>query len=257
MLNSGKIRNLVTDIMDEHRVCRKYLDKQVPQKLLERILMSAIRSPSSINGQSVSYIVVEDSIKKEEIAKLCGRNPHIIEAPVFILFAMDFYRGQKACEKHNAIMKIQASIDSIMVGSVDCGIALSTAIMTAESLGLGTCPIGSVRDNADAISEILNLPPYVFGVVGLTLGYSAETMPLKPRFPYNTLVHKESYKREGVEEAITDFDKEVLKYNEEIQETYPHRAQHSWSEFISYKLKEISNPRLKDLLREKGFSLLK
>lgn len=257
MLNNGKIRNLVTDVMDEHRVCRKYLDKQVPQKLLERILMSAIRSPSSINGQSVSYIVVEDSLKKEEIAKLCGRNPQIIEAPVFILFAMDFYRGQKACEKHGTIMKAQSSIDSVVVGSVDCGIALSTAIITAESLGLGTCPIGSVRDNANAISEILNLPPYVFGVVGLTLGYSAESMPLKPRFPYSVLVHEESYKRDGVEEAITEFDSEVQKYNEEIKEAYPHRAKHSWSEFISHKLKEALNPKLRDFLREKGFSLLK
>lgn len=257
MMNNGKIRNLVTDIMDEHKVCRKYLDKQVPQKLLERILMSAIRSPSSINGQSVSYIVVEDPLKKEEISKVCGNNPHIVEAPVFILFAMDFYRGYKACEKHNATMKAQTSMDAIMVGSVDCGIALSTAIITAESLGLGTCPIGSVRDNANIISDILNLPPYVFGVVGLTLGYSAESMPLKPRFPYDVLVHEESYKREGVEEAIAKFDNEVLKYNDEIKDTYPHRAKHSWSEFISYKLKEALNPQLKNFLREKGFSFLK
>ena len=73
-------------------------------------------------------------------------------------------------------------IDTLLVGAHEVGIALEAAVVAAESLGLGTVPIGDVRKNALEIVHELQLPEYVFPMLGLCIGYPAEEPGLKPRF---------------------------------------------------------------------------
>lgn len=58
---------------------------------------------------------------------------------------MDFYRTYLAGEKTGYKQIIHEDIESALVGAVDSGITLGAAIIAAESLGLGTVPIGGIR----------------------------------------------------------------------------------------------------------------
>lgn len=58
-------------------------------------------------------------------------------------------------------------IDTLLVGAHEVGIALEAAVVAAESLGLGTVPIGDVRKNALEIVHELQLPEYVFPMLGM------------------------------------------------------------------------------------------
>lgn len=255
MDNEGRLKNLVVDTLDNHRAHRSYLNKEVPQKILERILMSAIRSPSSMNGQHLSYIVVKDSEKRRKIASVCGSNPHIAQAPVFILFTIDYFRIHQACQNQGVSLVAHESFEGFMVGCVDVGIALSSAIITAESLGLAICPIGGVRINPEEISKIFNLPKYTFGAVGLTIGYAEdENLPIKPRFPYNVLVHQDHYQERDYSDDLKNYDEVMLEYGKQAPYD-PHRPPISWSQRMAKVYKEIPNPKVKAGLQKQGFNV--
>ena len=57
------------------------------------------------------------------------------------------------------------------------------AALAAESLGLGICYIGSIRNNTQAVIELLGLPRLVFPVTGMTLGWPAAEPLIRPRLP--------------------------------------------------------------------------
>lgn len=59
-------------------------------------------APSSINGQQVTVITVQDKERKKKISELAGGQPWIDQAPVFLLFCADFNRAKIALEDLHA-----------------------------------------------------------------------------------------------------------------------------------------------------------
>lgn len=55
--------------------------------------------------------------------------------------------------------------------------------LIAESMGLGVCYIGGVRDVIIKISELLNIPYYIFPVFRVIVAYPNERNDIKPRIP--------------------------------------------------------------------------
>ncbi|MDT2277501.1 nitroreductase family protein [Paenibacillus larvae] len=89
-------------------------------------------------------------------------------------FCADFNRAKIAAEKNGEELILTDSVESVLVGATDVGIALGTAIAAAESMGLGTVPIGGARRNPEELIKLLNIPPLVFPVCGLVLGHPAD-----------------------------------------------------------------------------------
>ena len=235
--------------MMNHRSIRNYQDKDVDEKLIEVIIKAAQAAPSSINGQQVSIISVRNPEKKAKLAYLAGEQKYIEEAPVFLIFAMDFYRAKLACQKNNLQMIITEDIESIMVGSVDVGIALSNAITAAESLGLGIVPIGGIRKNPGEISQLLELPSHVFPMVGLLIGYTSEPSSLKPRFPMEAVYHKEKY-NSNLKELIDAYDEKMSDY---MFKRTNGKSKRNWSKAIAKQYNTIYYPKVKKAVKEKGF----
>ena len=68
----------------------------------------------------------------------------------------------------------------VIVGAYEAGIAREAATVAAELLGLGTVPIGDVRKNAKEVIRELQLPEFVFRMLGLCIGHPANDPGLKP-----------------------------------------------------------------------------
>ncbi|WP_338145502.1 nitroreductase family protein [Clostridium beijerinckii] len=62
---------------------RQYIDKDVPDELINDILKSAQCMPNSINGQQTSVIVIRDKEKKAKLAELVGNQEYVTKAPFF------------------------------------------------------------------------------------------------------------------------------------------------------------------------------
>lgn len=242
--------NNVIDTITNHRSIREYLDKDISDEIVDEIVRAAQSMPNSINGQQTSVIVVRDKEKKEKLAELVGNQPYVAKAPVFLVFVMDFYRTYLAGEKTGFKQVIHEDIEGIEAGSVDVGIALGASIIAAESFGLGIVPIGGIRKNPDEVIELLNLPKYTFPMVGLVVGYPADESHKKPRVPFESFRHKETYDAKAIEKSIDVYDNQMNEYLKDIgraeQET-------NWSTFTSRIYQSVYYPKVKPAMDKQGF----
>jgi FMN reductase [NAD(P)H] len=186
------------------------------------------------------------------MAELAGNQKHIIEAPVFLVFCADFHRIKVACEMEGIEFKAAVNPDLLLVGTVDVGIALGNAITAAESLGLGTVPIGGIRRSPLEYIELLNLPEYVIPVSGLCIGYPSETPDLVPRLPKEAIYHEEKYK-ENVQEEIEKFNQihlEATKGRQSGGSTWTQRMANFYKDpfYINDGYKHVGK-----MLKQQGF----
>lgn len=205
--------NETIKLLGNHRCVREFdPGKDVSEAQLEAMIKAAMAAPNWANGQQVSIIEVRDPQKKSKMAKAAGNQRWIEEAPVFLLFCMDFYRAKLAAEKNGTHFKIVEDIEAVMVGSTDVGIALANAVIAAESMGLGIVPIGGVRRNPQTFVELLNLPEYVFPITGLVVGVPRAIPDQKPRLPLKATYHKEQYDAQVQKESIDEYDAAISSY---------------------------------------------
>lgn len=249
-LMKGVIKmNQVIKTFMNHRSIRDYKEDMIKDEDLDVIVRAAQAAPSSINGQQVSIIAVKDREKKSKIAELTGDQLWIDQAPVFLLFALDFYRAKLAAEKNGVDLAITESLESIMVGSVDVGLAMGNAIGTAESLGLGIVPIGAVRREPMEIVKMLDLPEYVFPVCGLVIGYPKDTSSLKPRFPKEAIYHEEGYNK-NLKSIIDDYDTQISEY---MRKRTKGESDRSWSQTVSEIYKTVYFPKVSPSIKGQGY----
>ncbi|CAM4473401.1 NADPH-dependent oxidoreductase [Paenibacillus typhae] len=220
--------NEVLNTLKNHRSFRKYADKPVEPDQLRMIIEAAQAAPSWVNGQQVTIIAVQNKERREKLAALSGNQKHVAEAPVFLVFCMDFYRTKLAAGLEGQPFEAAADADVLLVGAVDAGIALESAVAAAESMGLGIIPIGGIRRNTAEVIELLELPEYVFPVVGLCIGYPGEELPKKPRLPLEAVYHQERYNRE-LEGSIRQYNAEFREYLKSAGQT-----ERDWSAVIAH-----------------------
>lgn len=188
------MENKIIENMLSHRSIRSYTDKTVSDEELQYIVRAVQAAPNWVNLQLVSILAVKDKERRKQFAELCGQQAHIAEAPVFLIFCADYYRVALACKKKGQTLhEVMRDIETLIVGAHEVGIALEAATVAAESLGLGTVPIGDVRKNAQEVIRELQLPKYVFPMLGLCIGHPANNPGLKPRMPQKTIFFEETY----------------------------------------------------------------
>ncbi len=244
--------NEVIRVLNSHRSIRKYKSTDIPDDILDVIISAVQGMPNSINGQQTSLVVVRDADKKKKLAELVGNQAQVESCPVFIIFVMDFYKTYLAGEKNGNKQIIHESLEGITAGNFDAGIQFGAAVIAAESLGLGICPIGGIRRNPKEVIDILELPEYTFPLVGLTLGYPDESPKKKPRMPMKAYRHEEAYHKESLEPAIDEYDDEMSNYLEEIGRK---DKEINWSTQTSKSYKVVYFPKVKGALEEQGFKM--
>lgn len=239
------------EIIKNHRSIRSYLDKAIPEDVLQSLISAAQAMPTSINGQQVSLIIVQDQETRNKLAELCGGQPWVAAAPVFVLFVMDFYKTSLAAEINHREQVIHESAEGVLVGIFDCGIALGGMSIAAESLGLGVVPIGGIRSHAKEVIEFLGLPKNTFPVNGLCIGYPADMSQLKPRLPIATYAHYEKYDVTNLKQNIQKYDQQIAAYLESVN-----RANEvNWSFQTSNFYQKVYFPNVYPTLQEQGFTL--
>src|SRR4051794_32023615 len=120
--------NETIKILRNHRSVREFdPERDVSGAQTETIIEAAMAAPNWINGQQVSVIEVREPERKAALAKAAGNQRWIEEAPVFLVFCIDFYRAKLAAEKNGTDFKIVEDLEAIIIGSTDVGIALGSA----------------------------------------------------------------------------------------------------------------------------------
>lgn len=203
------MENEVLKQLQGRKSIRQFTGESVSDEDLKVILQTAQRAATSINGQQISLVYTRDKVKIEKIAQLCGGQPQIAAADIFVAVVMDFHRTSSALESVGKKHVIEQSIEGVLVGAVDAGIMLNHLQSSAEALGYGTTAIGAVRANPREMIELFNLPPKTFVLVGSTIGVptdEAKNAPLKPRVPLESFAMEDEYDAQKVTNGAKEYD---------------------------------------------------
>lgn len=243
--------NDILNTMYAHRSIRSYQDKPVEEAYLDQIIQAVQAAPNWVNLQHVSIIAVKDAQRRKKFSELCGNQPHIAQAPIFLVFCADYYRTYLACKMNNqSLDEIMSDIDSLIVAAHETGIATASAVVAAEALGLGTVVIGDVRLNAQELIKELNLPEYVVPMLGLCIGYAAEEPGLKPRLPKEAVYFEETY-YQNLDELLDEYNKTYSHY----LETRPwNKRVGNWTDMVAdFYSTAFHYPKMAEALEQQKF----
>jgi FMN reductase (NADPH) len=244
----------------KHSSIRRYKQDPVPIELIEQIVAAGQRGSTSSNLQSYCVVAVTDDDKRERLAELCNNQAHIRQAPVFLAWCADLSNLDRACEMRG--YKLEAAyLESFLVAAVDAAIAMQTATLAAESVGLGMCYIGAIRNQPKEVIELLELPQLVFPISGMTLGWPDVEGRIRPRLPLKAILHWGKYGRQDQDEALRAYNQVMIDTGiyRGRQVTVPGvdgvMENYGWLEHSARRVSQPIRTHLRQLIKEQGFGL--
>ncbi|WP_291479368.1 nitroreductase family protein [Corynebacterium sp.] len=247
--------NDTLETITSHRSVRLWQDRDVDDTVLSTVLAAAQSAPSSSNKQTVSVVAVRDPTVKEQLAGIGKRmSSHVATAPVLLLWLVDFSqirflaaRAEQDAEKAgdgaggeiHGVSSLPPHdlgsldyLDEPVTSVLDIGIASQTAAVAAESLGLGTVYLGSMRNDIGAVQDILGIPQDVVPFLGLAIGYGdpEENAGVKPRLPMELVVHHDRYNPRTDGDGPKERARLLADYDEALARYFARYGQHpQWS----------------------------
>jgi FMN reductase (NADPH) len=253
------LSNPVLELIHRHASVRHYKPDPLPREMIEAIVRAAQRASTSSNLQTWSVIAVTDPARRERLAALCGDQKHIAEAPLFLAWCADLARLERVCELRGYI-QVTRYVENFLIAALDAVIAAQTAALAAESMGLGICYIGAIRNNPGEVIELLKLPRLTFPVVGMTVGWPARSPRRKPRLPLEAMLHWETY-NPNQDEALKAYDHEMAMSGIYNQRQVPAPGKsgemeaYGWMEHSARRASQAQRTHLRQFLRQQGFEL--
>jgi len=247
--------NLVLQTMLNHRSVRKYKKDQPPDEIVKAIVRAGQQAPFA----SQLYSVLLSRKKKTPFG-----------APLWFSICVDLYKLERFMKVRGWEVKTN-DLDLLFFGIQDAAYMAQNMVVAGESLGLFSCFLGAAPHMADRIAKEFKLPPRVFPLVDLVMGYPAEEFPPRPRWPLAFTLFEDKYPEftdEQVAEAMKVMDdgyleqgyyakpKIKIRLEDGRKETYTY-DNYSWTEHISRKWGQwYESPKeLLEQLRKRGFDL--
>ncbi|MGB9959958.1 MAG: nitroreductase family protein [Candidatus Bathyarchaeales archaeon] len=171
----------VSEAIKGRRSIRSFKKNEVPNDVVEKLIDAARWAPSAGNIQPWEFIVVRNPETRAKLASAALRQTFVEEAPVVIVICADENRALQGYGfRGKSLFCIQ-----------DTAAAAQNIHLAAYSLGLGTCWVGSFRE--DEVAEILKIPEGIRPVAIIPVGYPAESPEPPNRRSISRIVHYEAF----------------------------------------------------------------
>ncbi len=188
------IHNQIIDTMMNRKSIRKYTDQMPTTEEIETLARVAQQAPFA--GQMCSLL-----LKK-------GVKEIPFKAPLFFTICFDMHKMETIMAKRDWPTG-SCDLSLLLFGLQDAVLMSENLVIAAESLGMGSCFIGSAPYRAKTIIKEFNLPKRVFPIVQLTVGFPAEDPPTRPRYPLDYFLFEDEYPEftdEQVARAMKEMD---------------------------------------------------
>ena len=157
-------------IEKRHSYRGPFKEGEVPRKDLQKIIDAGIKAPSGYNGQTTSFIVVDETDLLRQIGEIM-ENERVQACPALIVVLMDTDPAGR----------------NLYFGVEDYGAAVENILLAITALGYATVWIdGSLRreDRAARIGKLLGVPDRYEVRVVLPTGIPAEQVAQKEKKPF-------------------------------------------------------------------------
>ncbi len=209
--------NAVLDTILAHRSVRHFLPRALAEHTLETLVTAAQSAATSSNLQLWSVVAVQEPARKSRLAELAGQQGFISQAPLLLVWLADLHRLESFAAARGQPVTGTLYLEEFMVGIIDAALAAQNALLAAESLGLGGVYVGAMRNHPEQVARELGLPPRVFAVFGMVIGWPdpAAGADVKPRLPLDVVLHRETYRPAQADAPIAAYDATLRAFQRE------------------------------------------
>ena len=150
---------------------RRYLDRAVPETIVQRIVEAGRLTGSAMNLQPWHFIVIQDRETLRKLGTLARSGPYTAEAPLAIVVAVE---------------KTGYAVS-------DASRAIHSMLLTAWSEGIGSNWVGF--GGLDKVNALLGIPAKLDVLAILPFGYPADKIGRgkKNRKQLKAVAHRERY----------------------------------------------------------------
>lgn len=162
---------------------KAYRQDPVPREHLEQIVQAGLLAPSGKNAQTTEFIIVDDQALLDGIRAMNPANPALRDARAMILCLIS--------------RDAAAVYEGFSFEAEDCAAAVENMLLAITALGYASVWIDGwlrVQGRADAIGEIIGIPPEKVVRVLLPVGIPAEPGQQPPKKPFNQRAWFNGYK---------------------------------------------------------------
>ncbi len=159
------------EVIKNRRSIRSYLDKDIPDEVVDKILEAGRWAPSGFNYQPWKFAVIKDKNLKAELGKLTKYEKNFNQAPVLIAIFLDHEIS------YDLIKDVQA-----------IGACMQNMWLAVHDLGLGAMWNGEIRKNMDKVRDLCGAPEHYELMGIIAVGYPGEEPSKSSRKPLDDLV---------------------------------------------------------------------
>jgi nitroreductase len=171
----------VLEAIKGRRSIRAFKKEDISAETVDKLLDAARWAPSAGNIQPWEFIIVRKPEIKARLVEAALDQSFIGEAPVVMVVCADEDRSsQRYGPRGKTLYCIQ-----------DTAAAVQNILLTAHSLGLGTCWVGAF--NEDETRNILNIPLGTRPVAIIPVGHPDESPSPRSKRPALQTVHHETF----------------------------------------------------------------
>ena len=232
-----------------HRSIRRFTDEPVSDDVIRTLVACGQAAATSSHLQATTVVQVQTVATRERIAEIAGGQSWVVNAGAFLVWCADLKRASDACAAAGGAFE-PGMTEHFIIATVDVALAAQNAVVAAESLGLGICYIGGIRNDAAAVSALLELPNQVYPVFGLCLGTPARDPEIKPRLPLDAVLMQERYDDSRAAGHVAAFDRTMDDY---YAARSSNTKQSDWSQAMRALVGKESRPHMQGFLNEQGF----
>lgn len=198
----------VEHAINERRAVKAY-DSQhrMTDAEIDKLMSLAMLSPTAFNIQNWRFVLVQDTVLRQEIRKVSWDQAQVTDASLLVVLTADLKAWEKQPERY--WRNVPKPVQDYLVSAIgqyyngneqvqrdeamrSCGMAAMTIMLAAREMGYDTCPMDGF--DFDAVAKLLNLPadhtPAMFVVVGKAL---KPAMPRGGQLPMEEVVIRNKF----------------------------------------------------------------
>ncbi|MBN1357237.1 nitroreductase family protein [Candidatus Bathyarchaeota archaeon] len=163
------------------RSIRAFKPQDIPDETVEQLIDVASYAPSAGNTQPWAFVIAKKVETKKKLASAAYNQAFVEKAPVVIVVCADENRCSiRYGRRGKTLYCVQ-----------DTAAATQNILLTAYSLGLGTCWVGAF--NEEEAKKALKTPDGIRPVVMIPVGYPDKKPSQRSRRPLKQIVYHEDF----------------------------------------------------------------
>ncbi|MFV0436516.1 MAG: nitroreductase family protein [Desulfopila sp.] len=171
------LSNPTLDAIWQRRSVRNFKPDQIADEALAVVLEAAVLAPSAMNQQKWFFTVVQNRLVLEEMNRIVKENKKRSQISYFVRDIEG--EGYHSYYHAPTVVVVSAEKGAAFV-AIDCGAALQNMALAAQSLGIGSCIMGSGEflfqsPQGQHLKGVLAIPSGYEHVCTVALGYNCNT----------------------------------------------------------------------------------